>query len=134
MTSSTLKCTNLYDLESKMLPPSTFEHFKAAYETEGIDINSQDLFGFTLLHHAVGRSKLEIIEFLLEQGARINITNHLDQTALDLAQKDGKTEIVAALTKGKELQVLQAESEGALTFQKQVLQEQPLQQQGQLGR
>ena len=42
---------------------------------KGLDINQKDKYGCTLLHYACQNSDLEIIEYLLQKGANIEIKN-----------------------------------------------------------
>lgn len=51
---------------------------------------------FTLLHFAIGRSRLDIVEFLMEEDADPDIL-YQDKTALMYAIKNGETEIVKYL-------------------------------------
>lgn len=111
--------TNLYTLADIMLRP--LEEFKKAYKAEAIDVNAQDSFGFTLLHYAVARSRLDIVELLLTEGVNLTLTNDRGQTALNLAIKDDK--IIAALTDGKLVQLQPPAADGTIPF------EQPQQQQ-----
>ena len=49
----------------------------------GMNVNSRDLLGNSLLHFLCKNSnKIELIEYLLENGANINITNNEKETAL----------------------------------------------------
>lgn len=54
----------------------------------GADINSKFL-GLTSLHHAVQSNKAELTEFLLLNGAKVNYTDALGQTPLNLAIQCG---------------------------------------------
>ena len=49
---------------------------------DGIDINEEDCFWGTPLHLAVHNGKLEIIEFLLIEGADVNSTNAEGETPI----------------------------------------------------
>jgi ankyrin repeat protein len=48
-------------------------------------LNTQDKYGNTPLHDAVGVDRLEMIEFMLDQGARVNIYNKKNKNPIDLA-------------------------------------------------
>lgn len=91
----TFQPTNLFALADKML--RSFEKFKTAYFKQVKMVNAQDSFGFTLLHYAVARGRIDIVEFLLEQGANPTIKNWLHISPLDIAVEDEKTEIIAKL-------------------------------------
>jgi len=54
-----------------------------------IDINHQDSnTGATLLHEAVRKKDLEMIEFCLDHGADVSIRDRKGKLALDLAKDD----------------------------------------------
>ena len=44
-----------------------------------------DAHGWTLLHHAASEGKKEVVAFLIEHGAHVNLTTNLGDTALHLA-------------------------------------------------
>lgn len=63
---------------------------------KGADINTQDIWGDTLLiKNMVG--SLEKVKFLLDNSAKINATNYAGNTALIHAVKSGKIPVVIAL-------------------------------------
>lgn len=129
---------NLFALNETLLRSfeifkAEFEKFEAEYSSKlGITaVNAQDAFGLTLLQHAVTRSRLDVIEFLIEQGANPEIKDFSGKTAIDMARKDGKLEILAALRKTQPLQIVEPESDAIVPFQQEKgkLQQQPQQQQ-----
>ena len=64
----------------------------------GVDLNiADDKYGDTALHWAARMGKSEMVKLLVEAGARIDISNNDDETALDVARKYQRAEIVEAL-------------------------------------
>ena len=57
---------------------------------EGASINAVEDDKNTILHIAVKKGYKEIVKFLLEKGAKINIRNNKGETPLDLAGVDIK--------------------------------------------
>jgi len=55
----------------------------------GADVNAQDEHGNTALHGAAARGADQIIQFLVEHGAKLNVKNKQDRTPLDLAMGIG---------------------------------------------
>jgi hypothetical protein len=79
----------------------TLETVRAAIEN-GRDINEQDNYqGSTLLMEAVARGKEDIVEFLLDNGANVNIQDHDGVTALgyykDAIYKEGNLEKIVQM-------------------------------------
>lgn len=98
-----------------------FDIVKAMIEENPEIVNAQDKYGFTALHNAMPEEEFEIIEYLIEKGADVEIQNedgvtplHLaafTKTALillehgaDINQKDnrGNTPLHAAVIAGEE--------------------------------
>ncbi len=52
---------------------------------QGVDINAQNLFGDTALHEAAFDERLQVLNFLLQNGASKRIQNHLGLTPADIA-------------------------------------------------
>ena len=77
---------------------------KKLIESKGIDLNAQDSQGETALMDAVrhadstGSNKYEI-EYLIQGGADVGITNNNGQTAMDIAESLGKTEVIEQMKK-----------------------------------
>jgi len=64
----------------------------------GADINAQNEFlKESALHIASSRGHLEIVKYLVENGAELLLTNGTDMTPLHLAARDGQTHVVAFL-------------------------------------
>ncbi|KAI9740971.1 MAG: hypothetical protein M1818_004577 [Claussenomyces sp. TS43310] len=75
------------------------EYVRTWCEQEGNDINERDHVGRTLLHLAVMSSTLEVVQCLIDKGARL-IARVVDgRTALHLASARGELEMVNALMK-----------------------------------
>lgn len=58
---------------------------------------SGDLQGFTPLIFAARGNKIDVVNFLIENGANVNAKNVKEQTPLSLAEKAGNAEIVIIL-------------------------------------
>lgn len=50
-----------------------------------VRVDQQDAYGWTLLHHAADRDRVEMARILLDHGARANVRNRDGQTAAQLA-------------------------------------------------
>lgn len=69
---------------------------------QGFNINANHLAGFTTLHYAVLRGKINVCKFLVEQGANPHIANCDGKTALQLADEGRKnSELVKILKSSK---------------------------------
>ena len=63
-------------------PPLTLQH--------GANVNESDFWGYTPLHEAAAKNKLEICRLLLEHGAQVDAKTREGQTPYDLLKdKDG---------------------------------------------
>lgn len=65
------------------------------------DMNLGDDHGFSPLHWASKEGRANIVEMLIQRGARINATNMGDDTALHLASAHGHRDIVHMLLRNK---------------------------------
>ncbi|OQO13617.1 hypothetical protein B0A48_01846 [Cryoendolithus antarcticus] len=78
------------------------EYVLAWLEHEGNDPNTRDYTGRTPLHLAVVQSSLEVVQCLIDHGARLMARVFDGKTALHLAAIRGSTEIVSALLRKSE--------------------------------
>ncbi len=62
---------------------------------------TSDMLGNTLLHQAVNSQKIDIVAFLLQQGAKVSIKNGTDETPLDLAKANKNVRIIELLQNSK---------------------------------
>ena len=53
---------------------------------EGVDVNAADNRGRNAIHHAVLKDFPSVVEFLVSQGAHIDVRNERDLTPLQLAE------------------------------------------------
>lgn len=64
----------------------------------GADINAASKDGWTPLHKAAANGHLPVVKLLLSRNANVNARSSDGTTALDLAKKDKREQIVAALS------------------------------------
>jgi ankyrin repeat protein len=64
---------------------------------KGIDVNEQAVTGETALMSAINGNKIEMIEYLLKNGANPLLKTKNGKTALDFAEKNGNTRIIQIL-------------------------------------
>ncbi|MCT4625090.1 MAG: ankyrin repeat domain-containing protein, partial [Schleiferiaceae bacterium] len=76
---------------------TNLEAIEFLYSKHPNAINLSDYKGNTALHYAVENGEIEIVKFLVSQGAEPSITNNKGKTALDLAIKKGNKEIIEML-------------------------------------
>jgi len=83
----------------------------------GVDINSKNRMGWTLLHIAINKKHTEIAQLLLEKGADVNIRDNRGRRPIHLAVETGQKDIVEALiAKGADLNAIDGRAENALTL------------------
>jgi ankyrin repeat domain-containing protein 42 len=63
------------------------EHIKLLVEQGVININERDDKGSSIAHKAAGQGHLHIIQWLIENGADLKITNNSGETARDIAKR-----------------------------------------------
>ena len=63
----------------------TLEAVRVAAEL-GVDVNTANAVGETALHAVAARGYDTVIAYLVEQGARLDLTNQDNQTPLDVAR------------------------------------------------
>jgi ankyrin repeat protein len=66
--------------------PEAFELVKLIYELGDRDVNAVDEMGSTPLHAAAQRGSKEIIQFLVDKGARLDVNTSFGWTPLDVAR------------------------------------------------
>ena len=66
---------------------------------KGVDVNTEDEFGFTPLHFAAWVGHKEIAELLISKGADVNAKNDEGKTPLDMAIDRNRTETADLLRK-----------------------------------
>lgn len=59
-------------------------------EELGADVNSRDHNGYAAIHHAAARGDVELIRFLVEQGADVTLLSRKGQTTADMANSPGQ--------------------------------------------
>jgi hypothetical protein len=83
----------------------------------GVDINSKNRMGWTLLHIAINNKHTDIAQLLIDKGADVNIRDNRGRTPVHLAVENGQKAIVEALiAKGADLNVLDSNADNALTL------------------
>jgi ankyrin repeat domain-containing protein 42 len=66
------------------------DHVKLLIEQGVININERDEHGSTLAHKAAGQGHLEIIRWLIEMGASMDLTCQSGETPKDIARRYGQ--------------------------------------------
>ncbi|XP_068927056.1 ankyrin repeat domain-containing protein 42 [Petaurus breviceps papuanus] len=74
------------------------EMLKKLVENGIININERDDNEYTLLHRAAGQGHIECLQWLIEMGADVNITNKDGETAADTAKKFAHLSAVSLLS------------------------------------
>jgi ankyrin repeat protein len=65
----------------------------------GIDMDAQGPYnGYTALHDAVWQNNIEGVQILVKAGARTDLKSNQGETAIALAKKHGRQEILALLS------------------------------------
>ncbi len=80
----------------KAFSTSKYKEVKRVLES-GVDVNSVDEDGNTVLHYAAYNDETEIAELLLSKGANVNAVNREKETPLHMASDEGDKEIVKLL-------------------------------------
>jgi ankyrin repeat domain-containing protein 42 len=62
-------------------------HLKLLVEQGVINVNERDDKGCTPAHKAAGQGHLNVIQWLIENGANVNIKNNAGEIARDVAQR-----------------------------------------------
>ncbi|XP_052794111.1 integrin-linked protein kinase-like isoform X1 [Mya arenaria] len=88
------------DIFSKVREGSAF-HVRVWLDNTENDLNQGDDHRFSLLHWAAREGGTNIVDMLIQRGARINATNMGDDTALHLAASHGHRDIVLMLMHNK---------------------------------
>ncbi|KAJ5689173.1 hypothetical protein N7462_003565 [Penicillium macrosclerotiorum] len=65
--------------------------------SQDVDLNIQDVTGYTALHRAIERGHFDTAQLLLQKGARVNLTTSDGETELHLAVVMGDYDIVRSL-------------------------------------
>ena len=95
---ATVPAAKIRGAVTKTIGASDVKALDAVLAAHGLDVNSLILEkGDTFLHYAVGEGSLEMVEHLINNGARVNVANRYGYTPLDEAKTFGNTDIVALL-------------------------------------
>jgi hypothetical protein len=85
----------------------------------GVDVNSKNRLGWTLLHTAIRNRRTEIIKMLIDKGADVNAKDNRGRTPLHFAVETGQKDIVEQLiAKGAEINVMDSRADNALSLAK----------------
>ena len=85
----------------------------------GVDLNSKNRMGWTLLHIAVNKKHTEIAQLLIDKGADVNARDNRGRRPVHLAVETGQKTIVEALiAKGVDINAIDGRAENALTLAK----------------
>jgi len=87
--------------------------------SKGVDINSRNKMGWSLLQTAVQNRQQAIIELLIAKGADVNAKDNNGQTPLHVAVSIGQKDVVELLvTKGADVNVIDIGGDNALSLAK----------------
>ena len=85
----------------------------------GLDLNSKNRMGWTILHIAVNKKHTEIAKLIIDKGADVNIRDNRGRRPIHLAVETGQKDIVEALiAKGADINAIDSRAENALTLAK----------------
>jgi ribosomal protein L23 len=85
----------------------------------GVNMNSKNRLGWTLLHIAVNKKHTEISKLLIEKGADVNIRDNRGRRPIHLAvQTDQKDIVELLIEKGADINAIDGRAENALTLAK----------------
>ena len=69
----------------RYLPNGWLPAVKFLVEEMGADVNARDANGYTALHHAASRGDVELILYLVDQGADVMVVSRKGETTVDMA-------------------------------------------------
>ena len=75
----------------------SLDDIKSIISKNPAKINERNEFGYSLLHIAVLENKIEIVKYLISQGANVNALDDFNETPLYKALRLGETETVKYL-------------------------------------
>lgn len=81
----------------KSYDPKAFPSLLEAFAAKGADLNHQDHYGSTLLHHLIQRGELEMIQCLLSYGVDLALMDKKGLSPLHLACQLGHTHLLQPL-------------------------------------
>jgi ankyrin repeat domain-containing protein 42 len=79
-----------------------FEHVRLLVEQGVVNINERDEHGSTLAHKAAGQGHLAILQWLIENGATLDLTSQSGETPKDVARRFGQLACLKILGGGAE--------------------------------
>ncbi len=80
----------------KVAGRGTLDELKA-YIAKGYDVNEKDKYGWTALHKAVERGHIDMVAFLLKNGAKVNSATNSGRNAIQIPSKKNKNMIIKIL-------------------------------------
>ena len=78
------------------------DHVKLLVEQGIVNVNERDERGATLAHKAAGQGHLEILQWLIEMGASMDLTTQSGETPKDVARRFGQLACLKVLGGGTE--------------------------------
>jgi ankyrin repeat protein len=82
-----LNATQMHDLLCHAIEVKNLELVKSLI-MQGVDVNSKNEYGFTLLHTAVLCGSVDVVQYLISKGADVNARNYQDVTPLHCAESN----------------------------------------------
>jgi len=83
------------------------EHVKLLVEQGVVNINERDERGSTLAHKAAGQGHIEVLRWLMENGATMDLTTQSGETPKDVARRFGQLACLKILGGGGETGIVQ---------------------------
>jgi ankyrin repeat protein len=83
--------------DRKATPSGDSNYIKAILSKDPDRINSKDEYGNSLLHLAAREGNVDIINYLVSEGANVNSRNIADETPIHLAANSGNLDVVIQL-------------------------------------
>jgi ankyrin repeat protein len=83
--------------DKKTTPSGDSDYIKAIINKDPTRINSKDEYGNSLLHLAVREGNVDIIKYLVSEGANVNSRNIADEAPIHIAANSGNLDVVIQL-------------------------------------
>ena len=72
----------LHEFSKTLLDLESFKKAKEIIQTHGVNYKNKDAYGGTFLHMAAAFGDLQIMQYLIDNGADVNVTDYYEETPL----------------------------------------------------